>query len=181
MKQISLVMTLLGKDRPGLVESIAQVVAEHGANWVESQMAHLAGQFAGILRVEVAENGADALTDALRKLDDRSLELVIHSNAIQPNSAESEPTRVPLVRLELVGQDRLGIVREITHVLAAAGVNVEEFTTERTTAPTTGQLLFQATALLRIPPNVSQPELRHKLEQLAADLMVEISLEESLS
>jgi len=177
MDQISLVLTVLGKDRPGLVESIAQVVAEHGANWVESQMAHLAGQFAGILRVEVAQDQADRLTDALRRLDDQTLDLVIHPDAIEVDLDESGSPKNPLVRLELIGQDRPGIVREITHVLAMAGVNVEELTTERTAAPTTGQLLFQATAMLRIPSGVSQSDLRSSLEKLAADLMVEISLE----
>ena len=48
-----LVLTLIGADRPGLVESLAKRVAAHRGNWVESRMAHLAGQFAGILRVEV--------------------------------------------------------------------------------------------------------------------------------
>jgi len=177
VSHISLVLTLLGKDRPGLVESIAQVVAEHGANWVESQMAHLAGQFAGILRVEVPQDQADRLTSALRKLDDSNLNLVIHADGIDASLTDRPPSDVPLVRLELVGQDRPGIVREITHILATAGVNVEEFSTERTAAPTTGQLLFEATAQLRIPSSVSQSDLRHQLEQLAADLMVEITLQ----
>ena len=50
-----LVLTLIGSDRPGLVEAVAEVIAGHGGNWLESRMAHLAGKFAGILRVEIPE------------------------------------------------------------------------------------------------------------------------------
>ena len=172
MNSVSIVLTVLGKDRPGLVESVARAVVEHDANWVESRMAHLAGQFAGILRVEVAEDCVQGLTDALRSLDKQGLELIIHPDLTAPTPAD-----VPLMRLELVGQDRPGIVREIAQVLASEGVNVEEFTTECVSAATTGQTLFQATAQLRLPPGASKSKLRHELEQLAADLMVDISLQ----
>jgi glycine cleavage system regulatory protein len=174
MSHVSLVLTVLGTDRPGLVEAIARVVAEHGANWVESRMAHLAGQFAGILRVDVTADRAEGLADALRGLDEHGLDLIVHPDATAPELSDAS-----LVQLELVGQDRPGIVREITHVLAAAGVNVEEFTTACTSAPTTGQTLFEATARLRLPPNFSETQLRHDLEQLATDMMVDISLHRS--
>ena len=173
MNNVSLVMTVLGKDRPGLVGLLAQAVADNSGNWLESQMAHLAGQFAGIVRVEVPQDQAKSLTDALHALDDLQVELVTHAD-VAPTLSDKSP---PAVRLELVGQDRPGLVREITQVLTAAGVNVEKFQTERTTAANTGQLLFQATAQLHIPSSVSQAELRDNLEHLAADLMVEITLQ----
>ena len=67
-----LVLTLIGPDRPGLVESLAKRVTAHGGNWVESRMAHLAGQFAGILRVEVPpENVAAASGGAGRAREGR--------------------------------------------------------------------------------------------------------------
>src|SRR3954462_12634812 len=78
MPNTSLVLTVLGQDRPGLVESIARVVAEHGGNWIESRMAHVAGHFAGILRVEIGANQSEALTAALRGLAASGLELIIH-------------------------------------------------------------------------------------------------------
>ena len=82
----------------------------------------------------------------------------------------------PLVQLELVGQDRPGIVREISRVLATQGVNVEELATECVAAPTTGQMLFRASAQLRLPAGVTQDSLRTALEAVAADLMVDIDL-----
>ncbi|RIK71963.1 MAG: glycine cleavage system protein R [Planctomycetota bacterium] len=170
MNKTSLVLTVLGDDRPGLVESIARLVAEHGGNWLESRMAHLAGQFAGILRVEVEADQADRLAEALRGLSAAGLELLM-----RPDVAGSSDDR-PLVQLELVGQDRPGIVREISSVLASLGVNVEELNTERHAAPTTGQLLFRATAELRLPSGLTEQRLRTALEAVAHDLMVDISV-----
>ena len=66
---IALVLTLIGPDRPGIVDSVSEVVAAHGGNWLESRMAHLAGKFAGVLCVEVADDQAAALEDALSRLD----------------------------------------------------------------------------------------------------------------
>ena len=171
MNKTSIVLTVLGRDRPGLVESLARVVAEHGANWVESRMAHLAGHFAGILRVEVDADRADLLAASLNSLAESGLESIVHPDASSPTPADR-----PLVHLELVGQDRPGIVREISRVLAAQGVNVEELQTECTAAPESGQLLFRATAQLRLPTGVGESALRAALEAVAADLMVDIEL-----
>ncbi len=172
MPKTSLVLTVLGQDRPGLVDSLAQVVAEHGGNWVESRMAHLAGQFAGILRVEVDADQADKLTAAVKDLTGSGLESVV-----RPDQAPATDSQIPLVRLSLVGQDRPGIVREISHVLAAHGVNVEELNTECTNAPTTGQPLFRAEAQLRLPAHVTAESLRSALEQVTEDLMVDVTIE----
>jgi len=171
MPKTSLVLTILGRDQPGLVDSIAQAVAEHGGNWVESRMAHLAGQFAGILRVEVDGSQAEALATALGTLSEGGLESTVCADAELP--AE---TKNPVVQLSLVGQDRSGIVREISRVLAAHRINVEELHTECTRAPNSGQSLFHAQAQLRLPEGISSDTLRSALEAVAADMMVDITL-----
>ena len=172
MSKISLVLTVLGRDKPGLVEAIASVVANEGANWLESRMAHLAGQFAGILRVEVEREHAARLVTALEGLDQQGLESIIHTEPV-PASFHEEPT----VRLDLVGQDRPGIVREISKVLATHCVNVERFQSEQSRAAGTGQALFRASAQLRLPPGTKDNNLRQALEQVAADMMVDLEFE----
>lgn len=168
-----LVLTLIGPDRPGLVEAVADTIAAGGGNWLESRMAHLAGQFAGILRVEVEPGRAPALVQALRQLETRGLRIVVETT----RAGEPKPSAV--VEVELVGQDRPGIVKEISQLLAAKGVNVEDLKTDRTSAPMSGELLFSARARLRIPERLAVAELRAALEQLAADLMVEMRVVEA--
>jgi glycine cleavage system regulatory protein len=167
-----LVLTLIGRDRPGLVEALAAEIARHGGNWEESRMAHLAGKFAGILRVSLPTESAAQLTQALARLDREGLRVVVEGAEA---SSEAEGTR--RLRLELVGNDRQGIVREISQALARRKVNVDELHTSCEEAPMGGGQLFRATALLRVPAEVAVEELRAILEALADDLMVELSLD----
>lgn len=169
--QHSLVMTVIGNDRPGLVDSVASIVAEHGGNWLASRMSRLGGQFAGIVQVDVPEKNSQPLTDALKALHARGLTVVVHSD--QPQTVTARQTNI----LEIVGQDRPGIVRQISHTLAEFGVNVEELHTECSSAAMSGETLFKARAVLNIPASCNVSELRQQLERIAADLIVEISLE----
>lgn len=170
--QLSLVMTIIGSDRPGLVESIAAIVTEHGGNWLESRMSRLGGQFAGILRVEFPAEKEDALIQALKSLESRGLSVVIHLD-----HQKGPPSPEKLSSLEIVGHDRPGIVREISRVLAKHGVNVEELHSEQASAAMSGEMLFKAKAKLKIPGSCNVESLRKELEKIAADLIVEIAFE----
>jgi glycine cleavage system regulatory protein len=165
---IPLVMTVLGKDRTGLVESLARLVAEHGGNWLESRMGRLGGEFAGILRVHVPAEKRAALERALAGLSD--LQIVVRAD-----DAAAVGDAAELATLEVLGPDRPGIVREITHALAAQGVNVEELATECTSAPMSGEPLFRARAKLRLPAGVTLAALRQALARPAAEMGVEFS------
>jgi glycine cleavage system regulatory protein len=164
-----LVLTLIGPDRPGLVEVLSRTVADHGANWLESRMAHLAGHFAGMVRVSVPAQRADELASALRALED--LRVQVETASAAPGADE------PAVVLELLGQDRPGIVREVSHALATRGVNVEELETQCESAPMSGEALFRARARLRLPSDLPLDALRETLEKLADELMVDVALE----
>lgn len=170
--QQTLVMTLIGEDRPGLVESVATLVTEHRGNWLGSRMSRLGGQFAGIVQVEVAAQAEQPLIRALTSLSARGLTVIVHPDRFRPAAGGGS-----LNLLEIVGQDRPGIVREISHVLALFGVNVEELHTECGSAAMSGETLFKARAHLSIPASCDVAELRRQMERIAADLIVEISLE----
>jgi len=158
-------MTVIGQDRPGLVESVADLVASHGGNWLESRMSRLGGHFAGILRVEVPAEKEQALVANLKGLSSRGLSAVVHSD-----QRKAEPPAGRLRILEIVGQDRPGIVREISHALAGHGVNVEELQTECASAAMTGETLFKARAKLRIPDSADVETIRQNLEKIASDV-----------
>ena len=80
------------------------------------------------------------------------------------------------MRLELVGTDRPGIVQQISRVIAACGVNVEEIETTAESAPMSGETLFKATASLQVPSGVALAKLQEDLEEVSQDLMVDIAL-----
>jgi glycine cleavage system regulatory protein len=173
-KRASLVLTVIGPDRPGIVEAISRAVTDFGANWEESRMARLANRFAGILRVTVEDGRASDLAAKLESLSTAGLRVVCDRSSDEP----SEPMRH--LRLDLVGNDRPGIVREIAQALASRRVNIEELETECSSAAESGNTLFKATARLAAPSSVPTSELRQILERLAADLMVDIQLDERI-
>lgn len=168
----TLVLTVIGRDRPGLVDTLSRTVAEHEGNWSESRMARLAGQFAGILQVAVPEARAADLTAALSRLETQGLSVVV--TAADPEPLERHRT----LWLELLGQDRPGIVREISHALACLGVGIDELSTETLSGSMSGETLFQASMQLRAPERVSIETLRAQLEAIADELMVDITLDD---
>ena len=170
---IDLVLTLIGPDRPGIVDAVSETVAAHGGNWLDSRMAHLAGKFAGVLCVEVDEERADALEEALTRLEVAGLRVVV-----ERSSAVDAP-RQQAMRIELLGLDRPGLVHEISSLLAEHRVNVEELATDRTTAAHSGDRMFRAELRVLLPESVAPGTIREGLERLAADLMVEIHLDEA--
>lgn len=167
---ISIVMTVLGTDRPGLVNSLADTVASHGGNWLESRMARLAGQFAGIVRIECPADTVDALIRELQTSDSSGLTVL----------AVREAVAAPVLRrtlvVDVVGNDRPGIVRELTAAVAGAGGNIEELTTGLESAPMSGQPMFRAHGVISIPENSEPAALTAAIESLGNDLTVDINV-----
>ena len=169
----SLVLTVIGDDRPGIVEQLSDEILAVGANWEESRMARLAGKFAGLLRVSVEADRADALAARLTTLHRGSLTIVVE------RSGDSTATAARTIGLDLLGNDHPGIIRDIARVLAEQHVNIEELETDVTSAPMSGETLFRARARLRIPSTVDLDSLRRQLEALAGELMVDVTLDDS--
>ena len=170
-----LVLTLIGHDRPGLVHALSETVAASGGNWLDARMASLAGQFAGILLIAVDAAKADDLVRALRKLETSGLNLTIQ----QSDSAVVEPSGAAerVVRIELIGLDRPGIVRDISRAIAARNASITELETEMVSGSFSGEAMFKAQALVQLPPGVDLDTLRADLEALANELMVDLDLQ----
>ena len=169
----SIVLTVVSEDHPGIVETLSELLAKHGGNWTESSMLSMAGQFAGILLARVPDQQAEAFIEDLPTLESEGMQIVARRSVSAPGpTAEREFT------LDLVGQDRPGIVHDITRVLAKQQVNVQELETHCQSASMSGESLFLAHARLLIPANASIEDLQDELEDLANELMVDIKLEE---
>ena len=166
----SLVITLIGADRPGLVNALAARAAACGANWLESSMAQLAGKFAGIVRLEIEAAEAGKLEASLRALEAEGFRLTIERGA----AAETAASRA--ISLHLLGHDRPGIGREISAVLARHGASISRLETACENASFSGEPLFRARVEVQLPPAVQLDVLQAELEALANELMVDISL-----
>jgi glycine cleavage system regulatory protein len=170
----SIVITIIGPDRPGIVSAISDQAVAYGANWTDSLMAEIAGQFAGIVHLQVPSANAEALMAALRKLESPAMRVAVAKGTA---GAAAGPTR--RLKLDLVGQDRPGIIQAIAGQLAQRGVSIERLHTEIESGAMSGGEIFRMAATLRVPASVEDSDLRQALEGLANELMVDIELDES--
>jgi len=165
----SLVITLIGDDRPGIVEAVSQIIVQHHGEWVESRMANLSGKFAGILRVVLPNEEFDAFR---HNLETGTAGLSLNIEQAQ----DSDPAPGKCYKLELVGQDRPGIVHRIASALSEHGATVEEMESEIADASMSGERLFKAHITLCLPQQKSIDDLSDVLEDLANELIVDIEL-----
>jgi glycine cleavage system regulatory protein len=169
----SLVVTVIGADRPGIVRLLSDRAQRFGANWTDSRMSRLAGEFAGMVHFEVPRENADALAAALGGLEDAGLRV-----AIAKGEVDSRPGMPRGMSLELVGDDRPGIVANLTRILAERGISIENLHTELLAGPAAAQRRFKVMAHLRVPPGVSGATLRHELDALAAEMRLDVGLDD---
>ncbi|AWF80719.1 amino acid-binding protein [Microbulbifer sp. A4B17] len=170
--QQHLVISMISDDKPGVVEKLSAVIADNGGNWEDSHMAHFAGKFAGILRVAVPADKSETLKEALSALTNAGYNLVIE-DAIAV-SAKPQQT----LTLKLVGNDRPGIVREISRALTAHHINMEHLETTYGSTPWSGEPLFNAECTISVAEDIDLDGLRDDLDQIANELGVEIDCEE---
>lgn len=173
----TVVMTVIGPDRPGLVDRLSTLIAEQGGNWERSEVARLADKFAGVVVVTIDEARVDRLIGALEAFDAEGvMHVVAERSSAGPQAGPGAAHEAPaFVRLEVTGHDRPGIVREISHVLALAGVSIEKLETDTVSASQSADTLFHARALLAVPPEVEQHGLRDALEALSDELMIDFA------
>ena len=170
----SLVVTLVGPDRPGLVSALSDKAIEFGANWADSVMSNFAGQFAGIVQLEVRPESCEALVSALRTLEGPEM----HISITQGGSA-GKPVATRRLKLDLVGHDRPGIIHSISSQLAKRQISIEKLETHIVSGAMSGEQMFRMNALLLAPQALDDDELRSGLEGLANELMVDISLDDT--
>ena len=166
----SLVMTVLGPDRPGLVRILSEAVASHGGNWLESRMARLAGQFAGVVRVECSADAVENLIAALDAFSSEGLSVHTVREALPPKEIRRT------LSVDVVGNDRPGIVRELAAAIANSGGNIEELTTGLESAPMSGHPMFRAHGVISVPENTETSAITVAIESLGGDLTVDVSL-----
>jgi glycine cleavage system regulatory protein len=165
-----IVLTVLAPDRPGLTEFIANAILSSGGNWLESHFSRLGGRYVGSVLIDVKSQAEPALETALQAPADWDLEV-----RLVPATHGSSDAGEALV-FNLVGQDRPGIVRQVTTALSALEVNIEELTTRTENGPHSGAELFYAQAKLRVPSHIGWRRVQDVLEEISGEIMVDVAI-----
>lgn len=166
----NLILSVIGSDRPGLTQALAAAVFSAGGNWLESHLSQLGGLYVGSVLVELDANRVEALRSAVQSVDAQGLEVRI-APAIERPEAQGDA-----IRFSLVGQDRPGIVHQVTSVLSGLGTNIEDFDTRLSIEPHSGAPLFHMDALLRLSPPLKAEAVQQALEDISGEIMVDVTL-----
>lgn len=171
--QSTFVITFISDDRPGLVETLSEVISAHGGNWLESRLSQLAGQFAGLICISLPSEATDALREGLLGLATAGIQVNItpcHGETVQQDHEH-------LVTLTVIGPDRPGIVREIAAALSARAINVVDLESYVSPAPMSSELMFHATVEVIVPNPDDMGDLEETLDQIAEEMHVDITLD----
>jgi glycine cleavage system regulatory protein len=170
--ETSYIITFIGDDRPGLVEQLSRTIEDNDGNWHDSRLSQLGGKFSGLILVSLPAANGDALELALKDLSTSGL-----SVRVTPTVVGIDGSGGKAISLTVLGPDRKGIVREISRALAERQVNVIEMDSEVTSAPMSGELLFQARIQAQIPSSVDLDDLEDTLEEIANQMTLDIDLD----
>lgn len=162
-----LVLTVIGNDKKGLVEKLSETIAINHGNWLESQVARLAEKFIGIVTFSVATEQTETIIAALNSLSELGLQVTVES-------ATGHQEEGQLIALSVVGNDKPGIIKEVSQILHGLHVNVKELKSFCEPAPMSSEMLFKADMLLSVPPQVSLQQLEEAIETIGSDLMVDL-------
>lgn len=168
-----IVLSVIADDHPGIVQTLAETITSHGGNWLHSSMSHLGGKFAGIVLLAVSEKQERELEEALRSLDQRDLHVTFE------RTVAVEPGTFHYVMVNIVANDRPGIVEEISELLARHDINIEALTTSVADTPLSSGHLFKARFQANLPQSMTYDDFLHLLESASDDLMVELEEQQS--
>lgn len=163
------VLSAIGSDRPGLTQALADAVLGAGGNWLESHLSRLGGKYVGAVLVEIDPARLAGLEAAIRGIDGIGL----HVSSVP--AGDEPPDLGETLLVELVGQDRPGIVREVTAVLTGLGANIEDFASSAENSSWSGERLFRAAVRVRAPAGLSADAVQDALEAISGDIMVDFT------
>ena len=169
----SILISVLGDDKPGLLDSLSEIIVSNDGDWIESNMFTVEAKFAGILRVNVPSKNAEKLMK----------QLVSSKLGLQIACEETAPVRLSDFKsynIELIGQNHVGIINKLSHALTYdLKANVEGIKTEVIDSSMAGEQLFKAQINLHLPMSIDERLIKDKLELIADEMMVEIYSYES--
>jgi glycine cleavage system regulatory protein len=162
----AMVLSIIGKDKSGLVDELAKAIAKADGNWLRSSFCHLAGHFAGFVEIMLPKDNHNLLVGDCHALSNLQITLV------PANETPAQDTKQ--VYMKVTGNDRKGIVQDVTSALSAFALNIVEFDTKCESAPNWGNLLFTANMLVEVPVTFDASKLAQAIEDIADDLMVDL-------
>lgn len=167
-----IVVTAVGRDRPGIVAAVTEVLVREGCNLEDTSMTILRGHFAMMLVVQAPAAMATAELESALDAPASSFDLVIAVRPIDDDvgaPAEGDPWTVAVY-----GADRPGIVHGVAAMLAELGINIVDLSTRFVGPP--DEPVYAMLLDVRLPARTKPQDMGKRLAQLSAELGVECSM-----
>jgi len=170
-------LSAIGQDRPGIVAEVSGLIYECGGNLEDSSMARLGEQFA--LLILLSGTGVEfqyRLSTGLKRLEWEKHLSAFLTPVEDPEGKSGDQEITELFELSTTGLDRMGIVYQVSRLLADQGINIADMHTKATPSPESGTPIFTMKILLEVPTKISPQELLQKLNRLGEGLAIDICL-----
>lgn len=166
-----LVINAIGKDQPGIVNTLSLAIFDAQCNITDSRMAVLGGEFAVILLVSGSD---EAIAGVTTHLDNAAEKLALTITTKKTSSREANETLVPYI-IEAIALDHPGIVYQLASFLSNKQINIESLTTESYAAAHTGSPMFAVTMTVGIPATQKINVLRDEFTEFCNELNLDIT------
>jgi len=169
------IMTAFGKDRPGIVADVTQLLYENNCNLEDTTMSMLADEFTINLLFSSNDNNiVSTLVEKCRDLEQQSN----ISTFIRPLKERHLPIQrdFSTCTLHVEGMDQAGIVFKISQFLAANSLNIVDLKSTMKVTPESGTALYLMDIHIQVPESTSSKAFEEGLNIVAEELNVEISI-----
>jgi len=166
-------LTIIGRDRPGIVSATAEILFKLGCNVADSSSTILGGQFAMILILshpEIAE--LDTISSAFAGLEQQELSVFVR--ALKPGGEQRPELPGELCMISVYGSDKPGIVYRVTQVLSDNNINIIDLNTTLVGSAERPVYVMMCESLL--PDNMDSDDLKELMQKLQQELSVDISV-----
>ncbi|KAJ3129822.1 hypothetical protein HK098_008056 [Nowakowskiella sp. JEL0407] len=167
-----LVLSMVGKDRVGIVRDFAKFLAKDGGNVEESRMTKLGGEFAMILLVSLRSQTPEEFTEKLHKAFPG---FNIHSSVTEDEAVAESDSSIKPYEIWVDGPDSTGIVAAVTDALASKSIAIDSVETETVAAPFAGYTTFHMILKARLPEGKVQM-IEKQLEEVGDKFGVDIEV-----
>jgi glycine cleavage system transcriptional repressor len=171
------ILSALGKDRPGIVADVSEVIYECGGNIEDSSMSLLRNHFALLLLFSTErEEVNQKLASGLKRLEwEKNLTVFFSPIPLEQAYPRQREERQGF-KITTSGIDHAGIVFKVCRLLADQGINIVNMETRQVPSAESGTPLFEMDIDIGVPPSISEQRLREDLHRLANELVIDLVL-----
>lgn len=169
-------LSAIGHDRPGIVADLAEFIYENQCNLEDSSMSRLGSEFAVLLLLSSTDPDAQRRLSAGAKRLEWEKKLAVFIRPLDGEPLKGKPYGVTTYEVQASGLDKAGIVARVARCLADREANILEMQTQVLAAAESGTPVYRMSIVIDVPNRVQEAELRKRLEDVAADLHIEVIL-----